>query len=260
MIKKLLVIFIAILALSACSKKEEVSSDGVPGIGSESEMAQRESTKYLAYEHYISIDTKEEELVPAYKRTIAACVNDKEYNCTILDSEVSSGKYVSAFIKLRIKPKGVKGIIETATSKGNVIDESTHVEDLAQPIIDNEKRLKMLESHRDRLLSLQEKAANDIESLIKISGELSKVQSELENAKGKNVHLLQRVNMDIVKIKFIVEANRSFWKPISESFSSFSNNLSDGISDTIEAVAYLLPWAIIVLFILIIVRFIWRRE
>jgi len=247
------------LALSACSKKEEFSTDGVPGMASDSETSQRESTKFLAYEHFVSIDTTEEDLAHAYKKTIAACVSDKENNCTILDSNISSGTYVSARIKLRINPNGVKGIIESATGKGSVINESTHVEDLAQPIIDSEKRLKMLESHRDRLLALQEKAVNDIESLIKISEELSKVQAELEGAKGQNAHLLQRINMDIVNLNFVVEANRSFWKPISQSFSRFSTRLSDGISDSIQGVAYLLPWSIVVIMALFFFRFLWRR-
>jgi len=134
MIRKLLIIFMAVLALSACSKKKEViSEEGTPSMVLDSEMSQRESTKYLAYEHYLSIDINEEELIPAYKMTLNACVNDKENNCTILDSKVSSGKYVSAYIKLRIKPKGVKGITEIASATGSVISESTHVEDLALP-------------------------------------------------------------------------------------------------------------------------------
>lgn len=260
MTKILFIIFMmAMLALTACSEKKEISTDGVPSMASDSESSQRESKKFLAYEHFVSIDTTEEDLAHAYKKTIATCVNDKENSCTILDSNISSGNYVSARIKLRIKPRGVIGIIESATSNGSVINESTHVEDLAQPITDNEQRLKMLESHRDRLLALQEKAVNDIESLIKISEELSKVQAELESAKGQNAHLLQRVNMDIVNINFVVEANRSFWKPVSKSFSQFSNRLSDGISDSIRGVAYLLPWSIVVVLALFFFRFLWRR-
>lgn len=260
MTKKILIIFLmAMLALSACSEKKEISTDGVPGMAYDSEKSQRESTKFLAYEHFVSIDTTEEALAHVYKKTLAACINDIENSCTILDSSVSSGNQVSARIRLRIKPKGVKGIIESATSSGSVIRESTHVEDLAQPITDTEKRLKMLESHRDRLLALQEKAVNDIESLIKISEELSKVQAELESATGQNAHLLQRVNMDIVDMNFVVEANRSFWKPVSKSFSQFSYRLSDGISDSIRGVAYLLPWSIIVILAVFFFRFLWRR-
>jgi hypothetical protein len=256
-VKKIFFIFMALLVCTACS--QEQASDRVQSTLSDVEKVQRDSTKFLAYEHSLSVETSEGELGHSYQRTLAACNSDKENNCTILDSKISSGKNISAFIHLRIKPNGVKKIAETASQKGSIINESTHIEDLAKPIIDNERRLNMLESHRDRLLALQEKASNNIESLIKISEELSKVQAELENDKGQNSHLLQRVNMDIVKINFAVEANKSFWKPISQSFSNFSVNLSKGIADTIRGVAYFLPWSIVTILFIFFIRFLWRR-
>ena len=178
---------------------------------------------------------------------------------TILDSSISTGKYPSAQIRLRLKPEGVKDIIKIASGKGKIVQESTHIEDLAKPIVDNKQRLDMLESHRDRLLALQDKAADDIESLIKVSSELSKVQSEIELAKGEKEFLRQRVSRDIVNFNFQVEHYRSFWTPIRESLSDFSNNLSDGISGTIIAAAYLLPGFIVLLVIFAILRLIWRK-
>jgi hypothetical protein len=249
-----------LLAITACSKRQVEEDDTTQSTTfSGSEIYQRQKTKYLAYEHFVTVDIKEENILPAYKSTIEACINDTENNCTILDSRISSGKYPSAYIRLRIKPEGVKGIVAIASSKGKVIQESTHVEDLAKPVVDNKKRLKMLESHHGRLLLLQEKASNDIESLIKVSSELSKVQSELEQAMGENAFLLQRVNMDIVNINFQVKLSRSFWKPICRSLSSFSNNLSDGISGTIVAVAYLLPGLILIFLLFIFIRYLWRK-
>jgi len=229
------------------------------GMASDSETSQRASTKFLAYEHYISIDMSEEELTPAYRKTVASCVEDRKNSCTVLNAEISSGEYASASIKLRVKPGGVKKLLESAAGKGDVVGESTHVEDLALPITDNKKRLKMLTSHRDRLLSLHEKAADNIESLIKISEELAKVQSELENAQGQNAYLLQRVNMDIANIRFSVERNRSFWKPVAQSLSRFSSRFSEGISDVITGLAYFLPWLFVIIPAIFGFRFLWRR-
>ena len=254
-------IIIAMSALSGCGQNEPYSLEKRKEVGmaSDSETSQRASTKFLAYEHSISIDISEEKLSTAYKKTVASCVEDRENNCTILNAEIASGEYSSAHIKLRVKPGGVKRLLESAAGKGDVVGESTHVEDLALPITDNKKRLKMLTSHRDRLLSLHEKAADDIESLIKISEELAKVQRELENAQGQNAHLLQRVDMDIVNIRFAVEKNRSFWKPVAQSLSKFSSRFSKGISDTITGVAYLLPWLFVIIPAIFGFRFLWRR-
>ena len=154
----------------------------------------------------------------------------------------------------------MKGIIAIASSKGKLIQQSTRVEDLAKPVLDNVQRLNMLESHRDNLLVLQEKAKDNVDSLIKVSSELSRVLSEIEQAKGQEAFLSQRINMEVVNIQYQVRLSRSFWKPISNSLSGFSNNLSDGISGTIVAVAYLLPGAILFVVVFSAVRFVWRRR
>ena len=100
---------------------------------------------------------------------------------------------------------------------------------------------------------------NTIESLIKVSSELSKVQTEIELANGERAFLNQRVSMDIVNLNFQVEYHRSFWSPIRESLSDFSNNLSDGIAGTIIVAAYLLPGFIILLVMFVVIRFVWKK-
>ena len=48
-------------------------------------------------------------------------------------------------------------------------------------------------------------------------------------------------------------------KPIFDAFSDFGSNLSEGIGDTVTAVAYLLPWSILSFVIFLIIRKVWRR-
>ena len=76
---------------------------------------------------------------------------------------------------------------------------------------------------------------------------------------GQSQYQRQRVDLDIVNIRFVVEEGRTFWRPIAQSISSFAGNLSDGISDTITALAYLLPWSIIFVLLGYFVRLVWRR-
>lgn len=242
-----------IVWLTACGSAttEDANKSGFSGL----DASKREGDQYLAYEHFITIDVKEEDLSRSYTSTLEKCIAEKENDCTILDSNISKGTHPSATIRLRIQPEGAKDLIQFVSNMGKVIRESTHVEDLAKPIIDNEQRLKMLQTHRDRLVALQKKAGDDIDSLIKISSELSRVQSDLEKAMGENEYLLRRVNLDIVNIQFQVELSRSFWKPISRSLSNFMNHLSDGISITIIAVAYLFPGIILFGVVFVSIRY-----
>jgi hypothetical protein len=248
-----------ILACSIPSCSQKSAENDLAGGFLESESDQRGKESFLAYEHFFTIDTPNESLAKTYKDTIQSCVNDEKYACTILDSRFSTGKYPTAHIRLRLMPGGVREILDVASAKGKIVQESTHIEDLAKPIVDNRQRLDMLESHRERLMALHEKAADDIEALIKVSSELTKVQSEIELAKGEKDFLHQRVSKDIVNLHFQVEYYRSFWKPIRESLSDFSNNLSEGISGTIIVAAYLLPGSIVLLVMLVVIRFVWKQ-
>jgi hypothetical protein len=253
-------IFLLALLLSGCGKKvANVHEPTSTGVALQAELSQRQSVEFLAYSHRFTIDLSEDEIQAAYSATVEACAADTQHGCTILDANVSLGTYKSAYIKLRIKPEGVRPVLEIAAGFGKIVQEKTHVDDLAQPVADNKKRLAMLESHRNRLLLLHEKASNDIQALIKISEELSKVQSQLENAAGQEAYLKERIAKDIVEIDFSSIASRSFWRPISRALSGFTGNLAEGISDTILAAAYLLPWLVLGIPALFLLRMILRR-
>jgi len=178
----------------------------------------------------------------------------------VLNSEINHGDYNRASIRMRVKPEGVDALANLAAGSGYVIRRSTNVEDLAKTIADIDKRIAILTTTRDRLLELEERGANDIESLIKITTELTKVQAELEQAMGQSAYQHQRVDMDILYIQLVVEAGRAFWSPILDSLSSFGQNLSEGLADTIYAIAYLLPWSILIIFVGYLLRKLWKRS
>jgi hypothetical protein len=245
-----------------CGKKEKVQQVRIAGYdhSSSAEGAQRKKDGYLAYEHKYTIDVPEDRLSVSYKRTLDECARDAKYGCTVLNAKISTGEYPTASIRMRIKPEGIKDILEVASSGGKIVEESTHVEDLAKPIVDNKRQVEMLEGYRARLLELQKKAANDVDALIKISSELARVQADLELATGDRAFLAQRVNMDVLTIAFGAEFSASFSRPIRRSLSSFAGSLSEGIGGTITAVAYILPGASLLAALFFSWRYLKRRR
>ena len=153
----------------------------------------------------------------------------------------------------------VSYIIELATEDGEISSQSTHVDDLKGEVTDNAKRLEILTDYRKRLESLNERTVEDIDSLIKIAQELSKVQSDIEKATGDKVNLLQRIQRDIVNISFQVKENKSIFGPVGEAISDFAYNLSDGVSIAVTVIAYLLPWIAIFVLLFFILRMLWRK-
>lgn len=254
------ILALILVAVAGCS-----NSDGTAGFSGDAELAfsrtaEQRDGQFLAYEHTLVVDTSEDKLADSFKSIIDACTADRENQCTVLHSEINHGDYNRASIRMRVKPGGVDALATLAAGSGDVVRRSTNVEDVAKTIADIDKRIAILTTTRDRLLELEERGAEDIESLIKITTELTKVQAALEQAMGQSAYQRQRVDMDILNIRLIVEAGRSFWSPIGDSLSSFGQNLSDGLADTIYAIAYLLPWSILIFFVGYIVRKIWKRS
>lgn len=221
---------------------------------------ERNRGEFMAYEHSLVVDISEDEIDVAYNSVVETCSSAKEHACEVLDSSIEYGDYKFAQVSMRIEPAGIEEIAKAAISLGTVVRRHTKVEDLAKTITDLDSRISILTTTRDKLLALEESEANDIESLIKVATELTKVQSELEQLSGQSAYQHQRVDMEVFSVQFVVERNQSFWKPIATSLSTFGQRLSEGIGHTVTAVAYLLPWSVLLFVIGYVLRALWRRS
>jgi hypothetical protein len=258
-IRAFLVAFIVAIAGSACSR-----NDSPPAAGAALKMSQRDHASpehgTLSREHSVVIDVPETELETRFRRVADRCTGDSAHHCTILQSDLSSGQSPSGLIKLRIDPGAVEDLVTFASDLGKLEHRSTTVEDLADSIQDTQLRIEMLTNYRKQLLELQAKAATNIDAAIKIASELSTVQGNLEHAAGEAAYQAKRVTTDIVTISFAVAEQRAFWRPIREAVRDFFGNLSNGMSQAITAVAYIVPWLFVAVPGLYLVRFLWRRR
>ncbi|SEK20603.1 protein of unknown function [Roseateles sp. YR242] len=118
----------------------------------------------------------------------------------------------------------------------------------------------MLTAYRAELEALRKRPGNDVDALIKVTHELAAVQSELEEANGKQAQRVQRVETEILNISIQSDRSKSFWRPIALAMSNFGGSLSQGISSTITGLAYLLPWALVIGLVIGVSRKLWRRR
>ena len=214
-------------------------------------------TSFLAYTHRVNVEVPRSDLETAYNKITELCQLDNEHGCTLLRASLSTQSYVNANIQMRIKPEGVDNIKTQSESLGEVVFSETSVEDLQSQIVDNEKRLLMLKQYEQRLAALEKDASADIASLIQIANQMSETQSNIEFAQGQKARLSQRVNMDIVEIRFVSTEYTSFWTPIGNAFGSFGENLSSGFSSVVTAIAFVIPWTLLLLIVLFAIRKVW---
>ncbi len=246
---------IAVISMSGCSRPRALMA---PLKVDQSERS--EDRNSLAREHALVVDISEARLAIGFQRVADRCTSDSAHHCTVLQSDLSSGSAPSGLIKVRIDPQAVEDFIAFASSQGSLERRSTSVEDLADTIADTQARMQMLTSYRKQLLELQSKAGNNVEAAIKIASELSTVQTDLERASGEAAYQTKRTTTDVVRIDFVVPEHTSIWRPISEAARDFSGNLSNGVSQAITAVAYIVPWLFIIVPGVYLVRFLWRRR
>ncbi|WP_394779291.1 DUF4349 domain-containing protein [Undibacterium sp.] len=259
------------LSLGACSAKEEKNTGSLqqaPDAKSPPSAAPKTAVRRtLAYEHGLSLQTEETKVAALYEKAIALCVADTANQCNVLSSQIASGpsygsrSSVSAQLTLRAKPEGIQSLQKSLSAGGKVIRQSTKADDLAQPIADNEKRLAMLDEYKTRLNALNARSGTDLDTLIKLSKEIASVQSELESAKGDAAKMAERVNTEILRIEISsnAEDEEGLLSPVKSACLKFIRNLADGISIVITALAYILPWCVILIPLLLgIAR--WRRR
>jgi hypothetical protein len=248
---------LASIVVSACSG-HSASRTAPAAMFAQSEAGAAKST--LSREHMVVVDIPEAQLEAGFQRLVSRCVSDTAHHCTILQSDISSGDTPSALIKLRIDPQAVEETIGLAAAQGKLERRSTRVEDLADAIADTQARIEMLTSYRKQLLELQTKAGTNVDAAIKIASELSTVQTNLERANGEAAYQTKRTMTDVVNIDFVVAGHKAIWRPVSEAIRDFFGNLSNGVSQAVTAVAYIVPWLFVILPGLYLVRLLWRRR
>lgn len=253
--------------LAACSSKtEEIATDHFSGFDAETPSSLRSqneptsSNRFLAYEHHLDVKLEKTRVESTFKVLVERCLNDTLYSCSVLNSSQQGGNHVNASLRLRLKSAGVAELSKQAAEGGEIISQSTQADDLANAVADTEKRIEMLTSYRDRLLELEKKPDNDIDSLIKISSELASVQTQLEYTSGEKQRLYQRIELDILNISLHSNYEIAFYEPITEALTSFFENLSEGIAFFIHVIAYLLPWILITFILIVVFRKRWRRK
>ncbi len=221
----------------------------------------RQAKRFLAYEHTVAIDIDSSKMAELYAAAQKACLSAAATaQCTILEASFHTGRTPRASLKLRAKPAGIASILQTLSKQAQFKEQSTSAEDLSGPIEDLARKLAMLKDYRDKLEALRGKASNDIDALIKVNKELAQVQSSLEAKTGEHAHLMQRVDTEILNISMTSEQQQAFASPIYFALSDFSNNLAQGTSNVISAVASLLPWALLLSLCVWIGRALWRRR
>jgi Domain of unknown function (DUF4349) len=257
MMKRALITLLMLIAVSGCSERDASKAWAPTQSGTATPGS---ANRFLAYQHTIHIDAEEDKVASVYEAGQAACREAVADLCAVLESRITTGRTASASLKFRAKPGAIPKLIAALSKQGQVTNQSTSAEDLAGPIEDSAKKLALLTDYRTRLEGLRGRGSNDVDALIKLNKELSQVQSELEATTGQQAHLVQRVETEILSVLIDSSQNQSLFRPIALALSDFGRNLSQAFSIAITAIAYLIPWALVLVLLVWAGRVLWHRR
>lgn len=214
----------------------------------------------LAYEHSVTVQLSAA-LIPGRMKAVQAACAAKDSECTLLDVSLHAERGVpSGSVRLRLAPAAVDALVEVAARDGEIVARSTHAEDLAEPVADTERQLAMLSAHRSRLEEFARSKELKVEQLIAVSKELSSVQTQIDELNTRRANLRRRIDTELLSIELSPPsaAYGARQTPVRDALRSFGSDFLRAIGQVISFVAMLLPWLVIAVPGLILLRMLWR--
>jgi len=249
--KKLLSLAAALLlllSLTACggSSKgtvENVAADRAPA-AMENGMLTTDSSASGAVElpenrkliRTISMDAETEELetlLTALEEKIGQLGGYVESREVYNGSAYATRRYRHADLTVRIPAEKVDGFVEHVSGVSNVVSSREDIDDVTLTYVDTESRVKALETERDRLLELMEKAET-MSDLLEIESRLTDVRYQLESVASQLKTLENQVSYATVYLnisevqEYTPVAEKTTWQRITEGFADSLEGIWDG--------------------------------
>lgn len=168
-----------------------------------------------------------------------------------------------AHMTARIPSDQVDGFLENVKETANVTNISESTEDITLRYVDTESRKIALETERDRLIELLEKAET-VEEMIAIESRLSQVRYELESYASQLRTFDNQIDYSTVTIQIrevereIQPAKKTFWEEVSGRFGDSLYGMGQGVRTFavwfLGSSPYLLLWAAIIAAVSLVLR------
>lgn len=170
------------------------------------------------------------------------------------ESPYSTDRY--GYYTIRIPQDKLDEFINHVNGEGTVTSRNITTEDVSLEYVDLDAHIKALESERDELNDLMDKAES-VEDVISIKEQLTSVQYELDSLTGRMDYLKGRVKYSTVRLT--AHEERNVEHPIRMALEiNFRERVVDGLSNAVEAfVTIITGIPLIAIVTAFVIAFIW---
>ncbi len=226
----------------------------------------------FTYSHLLSLGMPSASVSARFDRARDMCLKDKELSCELLASSINMGNAhtetaPSAQLTVKLPHDQVDifagRLIEALPNEapGDVVvrARSTSADNVTQQVADLARRMAQLTDYRDRLAVLTKRSDVRAAELIQIAGELSKVQTDIEQATAQQHEMADRIAKERLTIDLGEREGSAVWRPIARVSRNALDLLIESSADALRFVIVILPWTPIVALAMVLIAWLWRR-
>lgn len=245
---------IASESASMAAPMAKMAADSVAGNAAEqslteiSEPTNQQAKKYVALRHHLQIETSPDKMQASFDAALKHC---EALSCQLLSASFNRETPYSppsASLSVRVPPRNVSIFLSGLAKNGEIMQHGRDSEDKTNQVLDTDARIANLTNLRDRLrLMLNDKTAK-VKDLIEVERELANTQSELDSMTSIRKVLaletdLVAVNIDFTAAQGITE--QGFFAPVARAIQNAGQVLMQSIASVITFVMGAIPWVLI---------------
>ncbi|MEW6082208.1 MAG: DUF4349 domain-containing protein [Bacillota bacterium] len=228
--------------------------DSAPQVGSATVSFDRKIIKSAS----LQVEVLNEEFAGAKQAVVSITLASGGYIQESAQWEAPYGE--NARFVLRVPEEGFLPVLEELRRLGKVTHEQVGGTDVTEEYVDVESRLKSLKVHEQRLLDILAKAQN-VDELLRIESELSRVRSEIEGLTGRLNYLgsmvaLATIEVNLASVEEVTPKEPTLWDQVVLAFLKTLKALADFATKTVVFLSGAAP----VVLILVAVWYLIRRR
>ena len=278
---------LAVSALTGCSSQDSPSAEVSADAGAPMEMARMAAPAppapdqptrsadapqgaLIAYSYSMALELPAERVIAVRDAHLKACVDAGPSQCQLLGASSNSAgeERVSAQLQLRGAPPWLAtfraGIESDATRfDGRLVSNSIGSEDLTRQIIDTEATLRAQVTLRTRLSELLSKHQGKLADLLEVERELARVQGEIDARTSALNVMRTRIAMSDLAVSYdsrgVLVSDRTA-DPTMQALYEFLDTVSYSFASVIRFIAGILPWLLLLVPVLWLLRRWWRTR
>ena len=251
------------MALAKASTADAATAAAAPA-GTDAS-GEPQAQRFLAVRHELSAEVPSEQLPAAWKTVRDLCGT---LRCELLSSTMqreTPQQPGHASLEMRVLPADVDAVLGSVAGVAQVVSHNTTSEDKTAEVIDVEAHIRNRTEFRDSLRAMlsDTKTKRDLGDLLAIQSTLADTQAQLDSSATQRKLLAQQTSKQHLTVHFAarrVLVGGTNYSPVRNALRNVSGALAESMGALITFVAVALPWLLLAVPAIWIVRLLWRRR